>query len=496
MRQATRQVRVFEANVSSQTDPAVQAQAALRVVLVRATGARDAANDPALAQVLAQAQTYVLGTRPAGTGSAITVMFDGAALERDILAAGRTVWPGERPVLLVILTGGPASGAFETRRQVEGALDAAGNRRGQPITVARPEALNLPTTGDISAGGGARGRTALARRRRARGIRRRRRQWRNLALVAERAGSQREPGMARSKRACMARPTYSCAMRFLTRRCPKSPILVEIEGVPTLKEYARAAEMLAEAPGVRGVQLAEAAGSRATFAVLTRGGVDALADVARRQRATGTNGSHGRRQSRISPASVADRAMLRHLPNFICLVRIALIWPTIDALYAGHYWTALILVAVCAVSDGLDGWLAKRFNWTSHLGKILDPLADKLLLVALFLTAAWMNLLPWWLTAIVVARDVMIGCRRGHLPLLVRAAARPAHHAFQDQHRHAARGRAGRDPRRRVGPAHARDGDRARHRDDAHHHRLGRRLSIRLHAARARDLSPEFRCDS
>jgi cardiolipin synthase len=101
--------------------------------------------------------------------------------------------------------------------------------------------------------------------------------------------------------------------------------------------------------------------------------------------------------------------MLRHLPNFICLVRIALIWPTIDALYAGEYWTALILVAVCAISDGLDGWLAKRFNWTSHLGKILDPLADKLLLVALFLTSAWMNLLPWWLTAIVVARDVMIG---------------------------------------------------------------------------------------
>jgi cardiolipin synthase (CMP-forming) len=101
--------------------------------------------------------------------------------------------------------------------------------------------------------------------------------------------------------------------------------------------------------------------------------------------------------------------MLRHLPNFICLVRIALIWPTIDALYAGQYWTALVFVAICAISDGLDGWLAKRFNWTSHLGKILDPLADKLLLVALFLTSAWINLLPWWLTAVVVARDVMIG---------------------------------------------------------------------------------------
>jgi cardiolipin synthase len=101
--------------------------------------------------------------------------------------------------------------------------------------------------------------------------------------------------------------------------------------------------------------------------------------------------------------------MLRHLPNFICLVRIALIWPTVDALYGGDYWRALILVAVCAVSDALDGWLAKRFNWTSHLGKILDPLADKLLLVSLFLAATWMNLVPWWLTAVVVARDVMIG---------------------------------------------------------------------------------------
>ena len=51
--------------------------------------------------------------------------------------------------------------------------------------------------------------------------------------------------------------------------------------------------------------------------------------------------------------------MLRHLPNIICLVRIALIWPTIDALYSGRNWTALILVAICAVSDGVDGWLAK-----------------------------------------------------------------------------------------------------------------------------------------
>jgi hypothetical protein len=273
--QATRQVRVFEANVSSQTDPAVQAQAALRVVLVRATGLREAANDPALAQVLAQAQTYVLGTRPAGTGSAITVMFDAASLERDILAAGRTVWPSERPVLLVVLTGGPASGAFETRRQVEGALDAAGNRRGQPITVARPEALNLPTTGDISPEAA----LAAAQRIRADGV------LVGYGDAVPTGGTWRwmlnAPGVSESWNGTLEDGVHGAADVFVRNAVsyaalPETSLLVEIEGVPTLKEYARAAELLAEVPGVRGVQLAEAAGSRTTFAVLMRGGADTL----------------------------------------------------------------------------------------------------------------------------------------------------------------------------------------------------------------------------
>ena len=70
---------------------------------------------------------------------------------------------------------------------------------------------------------------------------------------------------------------------------------------------------------------------------------------------------------------------------------------------------ALGLFIVAAASDGLDGYLAKRFDWTSELGRFLDPLADKLLLVTVFVEAAWLELVPWWLTAAVVARDVMIG---------------------------------------------------------------------------------------
>jgi cardiolipin synthase len=100
---------------------------------------------------------------------------------------------------------------------------------------------------------------------------------------------------------------------------------------------------------------------------------------------------------------------MRHLPNLICLVRIALIWPTVLALRAGQYPAALALFVVAAVSDGLDGYLAKRFRWTSDLGRLLDPVADKLLLMVLFVQCAWLALVPWWLSAAVVSRDVMIG---------------------------------------------------------------------------------------
>jgi cardiolipin synthase len=90
-------------------------------------------------------------------------------------------------------------------------------------------------------------------------------------------------------------------------------------------------------------------------------------------------------------------------------VRIVLIWPIVVALQSSQFLLALALFLGAAVSDGLDGYLAKRFGWTSELGKVLDPLADKLLLVTVFIIAAWLELVPWWVTAAAVARDVMIG---------------------------------------------------------------------------------------
>lgn len=99
---------------------------------------------------------------------------------------------------------------------------------------------------------------------------------------------------------------------------------------------------------------------------------------------------------------------LRQLPNLICVARIALVVPVAIFLYQGQYALALLLFGVAAFSDGLDGFLAKRFGWTTELGKVLDPLADKLLLVTMFIMLAITDRTPMWLMLTVVGRDVLI----------------------------------------------------------------------------------------
>ena len=106
------------------------------------------------------------------------------------------------------------------------------------------------------------------------------------------------------------------------------------------------------------------------------------------------------------------------VPNLICLLRIALTVPIVMLLAEGRYGQTLVLFAIAAVSDMLDGFLAKTFGWTCELGKILDPLADKLLLVSVFITLAVIGLVPVWLAAVAVLRDVVIGFGAGVYKLL------------------------------------------------------------------------------
>ena len=96
------------------------------------------------------------------------------------------------------------------------------------------------------------------------------------------------------------------------------------------------------------------------------------------------------------------------LPNLITTIRIILAPIFIIYLISEQFLSALIVFLICVVSDGLDGLFARIFNQKSRLGTYLDPLADKILLVATFITLGVRRYLPPWLTVLVIARDVMI----------------------------------------------------------------------------------------
>jgi len=99
---------------------------------------------------------------------------------------------------------------------------------------------------------------------------------------------------------------------------------------------------------------------------------------------------------------------LRQLPNLLCVLRIVLVYPVAAGILQQRYGMVLVLFALAALTDALDGFLAKRFCWTSELGKVLDPLADKLMLMTVFVCLSITGLSPWWLTALVILRDLVI----------------------------------------------------------------------------------------
>lgn len=103
-----------------------------------------------------------------------------------------------------------------------------------------------------------------------------------------------------------------------------------------------------------------------------------------------------------------DIEIMRQLPNLISCLRIALVAPLVALLLQAHFEAALWIAVVAGASDALDGFLARQFDWRSRLGSLLDPLADKLLLVAAYFTLAQIGQVSWALASVVVARDVVI----------------------------------------------------------------------------------------
>jgi cardiolipin synthase len=102
------------------------------------------------------------------------------------------------------------------------------------------------------------------------------------------------------------------------------------------------------------------------------------------------------------------RASFSHLPNIITLARIALVPVLILLLKDQDYAAGLIVFVIAGASDALDGYLAKRLNVQSRLGAILDPVADKLLLVSAYVMLTVLGHIPFWLVLVVVFRDLLI----------------------------------------------------------------------------------------
>ena len=131
--------------------------------------------------------------------------------------------------------------------------------------------------------------------------------------------------------------------------------------------------------------------------------------------------------------------MTLSIPNLITLGRILLVPVVVWAISSGAMWIAFVLFLAAGVSDAVDGFLAKRFNMTTELGAYLDPLADKALIVSIYVTLGINNVIPRWLVILVVSRDIMIvGARHavlaGRQPAQGQAAA-----GVQAQHRGADR---------------------------------------------------------
>jgi len=104
------------------------------------------------------------------------------------------------------------------------------------------------------------------------------------------------------------------------------------------------------------------------------------------------------------------------IPNLLTLLRMVLIPVFAILLYYGYSGTALVVFLIAGISDGVDGFVARRFNQESALGTIIDPIADKLLMTTAFIILTLPNILPqtkhlpvpFWVTASVIGRDVLI----------------------------------------------------------------------------------------
>ncbi|WP_281886995.1 CDP-alcohol phosphatidyltransferase family protein [Agromyces rhizosphaerae] len=103
-----------------------------------------------------------------------------------------------------------------------------------------------------------------------------------------------------------------------------------------------------------------------------------------------------------------DASRVWTIPNVLSMLRLALVPVFLALIIAGMDIAALVVLVVASLSDLLDGYLARRLGQVTRLGQLLDPAADRLYIFAALLGLAFRDLVPWWIVAVIIARDVGI----------------------------------------------------------------------------------------
>jgi len=107
-----------------------------------------------------------------------------------------------------------------------------------------------------------------------------------------------------------------------------------------------------------------------------------------------------------APTDISSRVLT--VPNLLSFLRLALVPVFLTLLVTGEDAWALLVLAVASLTDFLDGAIARAFNQITRLGQLLDPAADRLYIFAALIGLAWRDLVPWWIVAVIVGRDVFL----------------------------------------------------------------------------------------
>ena len=97
-----------------------------------------------------------------------------------------------------------------------------------------------------------------------------------------------------------------------------------------------------------------------------------------------------------------------NIPNILTIIRFILIPFIFISVITKHYFIAIIIFTISAITDILDGYIARKFNYITDIGKLLDPLADKLTQISLLLALTMLNILPLWILIIVFVKECII----------------------------------------------------------------------------------------